>query len=132
MRQCTIQFANVEFFTDSSNTLAWIQRSSRSFKPFVSARVGISRIIRIPVNSGVGIVIDARNFASWQKLIRVTAWIRQLAEKIRLRKNATSRREGPLLPDELKKAEMSWIRNAQNDLKSRIKNGELRDFETLS
>ena len=32
------------------------------------------------------------------------------------------------MPDELKKAEMSWIRTAQNDLKSRIKNGE---FKTL-
>ena len=51
-----------------------------------------------------------------------------IAEKIRLRRNAASAREGPLMPDELKKAEMSWIRNAQNDLKSRIKNGE---FKTL-
>ena len=32
------------------------------------------------------------------------------------------------MPDELKKAEMSWIGNAQNDLKSGIKNGE---FKTL-
>ena len=55
-----------------------------------------------------------------------------IAEKIRLRRNAASAREGPLMPDELKKAEMSWIRNTQNDLKSRIKNGELRDFEALS
>ena len=52
-----------------------------------------------------------------------------IAEKIRLRRNAASAREGPLMPDELKKAEMSWIRNAQNDLKSRVKNGELRDFK---
>ena len=45
-----------------------------------------------------------------------------IAEKIRLRRNAASAREGPLMPDELRKAEMSWIRNAQNDLKSRISN----------
>ena len=38
--ECTIQFADVKFFTDSSITLAWIQSPSRSFKPFVSARVG--------------------------------------------------------------------------------------------
>ena len=40
MKECTIQFADVKFFTDSSITLAWIQSPSRSFKPFVSARVG--------------------------------------------------------------------------------------------
>ena len=38
-------------------------------------------------------------------------------------------REGPFMPEELKKAELSWIRRAQKDLKSRIKNG---DFKTLS
>lgn len=32
------------------------------------------------------------------------------------------------MPDELKKAAMSWTRNAENDLKSRIKN---REFKTL-
>ena len=36
----TIQFADVEFFTDSRITLVWIQSHSRSFKPFVSARAG--------------------------------------------------------------------------------------------
>ena len=28
------------------------------------------------------------------------------------------------MPEELKKAELSWIRRAQKDLKSRIKNGD--------
>lgn len=77
----------------------------------------------------VGNVINVENFSSWRKLIRVTAWIRRLAEKIRLRKNATSGREGPLIPEELRKAKMSWIRNAQKDLKSRMRNEE---FKTLS
>ena len=35
-----IQFKDVKFFTDSTITLAWIQSPSRSFKPFVSSRVG--------------------------------------------------------------------------------------------
>ena len=77
----------------------------------------------------VGNVIDVKNFSSWRKLIRVTAWIRRLTEKIRLRRNTLSGREGPLMPEELKKAEMSWIKSAQKDLKSRMKNG---DFKTLS
>ena len=33
------------------------------------------------------------------------------------------------MPEELRKAEMSWIKSAQNDLKSRMKNGE---FKSLS
>ena len=55
----------------------------------------------------VGKVIDVKNFSSWRKLIRVTDWIKRLAEKIRLRGNALSRREGLLMLEELKKAEMS-------------------------
>ena len=35
-----IQFKDVKFFTDITITLAWIQSPSRSFKPFVSSRVG--------------------------------------------------------------------------------------------
>ena len=35
-----IQFKDVKFFTDSTIILAWIQSPSRSFKPFVSSRVG--------------------------------------------------------------------------------------------
>ena len=35
-----IEFKDVNFFTDSSITLAWIQSPSRSYKPFVSSRIG--------------------------------------------------------------------------------------------
>ena len=38
--ESTIQFKDIKFFTDSTITLAWIQSPSRSFKPFVSSRVG--------------------------------------------------------------------------------------------
>ena len=35
-----IRFQSVKFFTDSMIMLAWLQSLSRSFKPFVSSRVG--------------------------------------------------------------------------------------------
>lgn len=35
-----LHFTDVKFFTDSTITSAWIGNSSRSFKPFVSSRVG--------------------------------------------------------------------------------------------
>ena len=38
--EARIKFGDVVFFTDSMIVLAWIHRQSRSFKPFVSARVG--------------------------------------------------------------------------------------------
>ena len=196
VEECTIQFADIKLFTDSSITLAWIQSPSRSFKPFVSSRVGeiqsnsdpsqwrhisgednvaddLSRGLHVqqltgrwmngpeflklpeeqwPVQTAtphreedmerrqvnavssvshadVRKIIDVKNFTRWRKLIRVTAWIWRLAEKIRLRRNALSGREGPLMPEELRKAEMSWIKSAQKDLKSRMKNGE---FKSLS
>lgn len=196
VQECRIQFEHVKFFTDSTITLAWIQSSSRGFKPFVSSRVGeiqsnsdpsqwrhipseenvaddLSRglhiqqltgrwmkgpdFLRLPEeewpvltatpqpkedmerrhvyavgavsHADVGNVIDPKTFSSWRKLIRVTAWIRRLAEKIRARRSKLSGREGPLTPEELLKAEMSWIRSAQKSLQSRMKNG---DFKTLS
>ncbi|PFX16157.1 Transposon TX1 uncharacterized 149 kDa protein [Stylophora pistillata] len=66
--------------------------------------------IRAASPADVGNVINVRNFSSWQKLIRV-------------------RRQGPLMPVEFRKAKMSWIRDAQKDLKCRIRNEE---FKTLS
>ena len=45
--------------------------------------------------------IDPRKFSSWRKLIRVTARIRRLAVKIRLKKYDQHGKEGPLTPEEL-------------------------------
>ena len=39
-QESSLQFKSVKLFTDSSITLAWLQSPSRSFKPFVSSRVG--------------------------------------------------------------------------------------------
>ena len=66
-------------------------------------------------------VIDQSTFSSWRKLIRVTARIRRLEEKIRLRKFGQHQREGPLTPKELAEAERFWIKEAQKPLHSRMK-----------
>ena len=42
--------------------------------------------------------IDPQAFSTWRRLIRVTAHIRRLAEKIRLRKHAQEGRQGSLPP----------------------------------
>ena len=60
--------------------------------------------------------IDPQAFSSWMRLIRVTARIRRLAEKIRLRKHAQEGKQGPLTPEELLQAELFWIRDAQKSL----------------
>ncbi|XP_068697654.1 uncharacterized protein [Montipora foliosa] len=39
-QESRLQFKSVKLFTDSSITLVWLQSPSRSFKPFVSSRVG--------------------------------------------------------------------------------------------
>jgi len=73
--------------------------------------------------------IDPTRFSTWRRLVRVTAWIQRLAEKIRLRRNDQHGREGPLDTDELQKAETFWVKNAQEDLTRRFVKG---DFKTLS
>ena len=39
-QESRLQFKSVKLFTDSSIRLAWLESASRSFKPFVSSRVG--------------------------------------------------------------------------------------------
>ena len=73
--------------------------------------------------------INPEKFSSWRKLIRVTARIQRLAKKISLRKHAHEGRNGPLTPEELERAEIFWIKAAQNDLHHRKEKGE---FKSLS
>ena len=77
----------------------------------------------------IGNAIDPNVFTSWRKLIRVTASLGRLAEKICSRRNKLGGREGPVTPEELAKAEMLWIRSAQRSLQRRLENDE---FKTLS
>ena len=73
--------------------------------------------------------INPEKFSSWRKLIRVTARIQRLAKKISLRKLAHEGRNGPLTPEELERAEIFWIKAAQNDLHGRK---EKEEFKSLS
>ena len=73
--------------------------------------------------------INHQVFSSWRRLIRVTAHIRRLAEKIRLRRHTQEGKQGPLTPEELLQAELFWIRDAQKGLHDRLAKGE---FKTLS
>ena len=182
----------------STVTLAWIQGPSRSFKPFVSPRVGeiqsnsdpnqwkhipsednvaddLSRGIRVnelqgrwkngpeflylpesqwPITTTLPAPnvdmerrqmqiltavttpkarngIDPRKFSSWRKLIRVTARIRRLAVKIRLKKYDQHGKEGPLTPEELQQAEIYWISQAQTTLYSRLNRGEFKSLSSF-
>ena len=74
-------------------------------------------------------LIDPQAFSSWRRLIRVTARIKRLAEKIRLRKHAQEGQQGPLTPEELLQAELFWIRDAHKGLHDRLVKGE---FKTIS
>lgn len=74
-------------------------------------------------------VIKPENFSSWRRLIRVTARIKRLASKMRLRKVGVTPQVGPLMTDELKAAELFWIKKAQASLHARHSKGE---FNTLS
>ena len=76
--------------------------------------------------------IDPQAFSSWRRLIRVTARIRRLAEKIRLKKHAQEGRQGPLTPEELLQAELYWIKDAQKSLHDRMAKGELKTLSPFS
>ena len=73
--------------------------------------------------------INPEVFSSWRKLIRVTARIQRLAKKIRSRTHAQEGRNGALTPEELERADICWIKPAQNDVHRRKEKGE---FKSLS
>ena len=75
--------------------------------------------------------IDPKQFSSWKNLVRETARIQRLANKIRFRGHTQTGRQGPIVPEKLEKAEPFWIKEAQTSLHSQIKKGEfmsLSDF----
>ena len=72
--------------------------------------------------------INPEKFSSWKKLILVTARIQRLAKKISLRKHAQEGRNSPLIPEELERAEIFWIKAAQNDLHRRKEKGEFKSL----
>ena len=75
--------------------------------------------------------INPEKFSSWRKLIRLTARIQRLAKKISSRKHALEGRYGPLTPEELERAEILWIKAAQNDLHRRKEKGEFKSLSSF-
>ncbi|XP_028416265.1 uncharacterized protein LOC114540191 [Dendronephthya gigantea] len=76
--------------------------------------------------------IDCKRFSKWRRLVRVTARIQRLAAKARSKRveNTTNSagNDGILTPDDLRAAELYWIKRAQITVHKRVKNGELRQF----
>ncbi|KAK3736377.1 hypothetical protein QZH41_006148 [Actinostola sp. cb2023] len=73
--------------------------------------------------------IDPSEFSSWRRLLRVTAHIRRLAQKIKAKREGRQGLDGPLTPQELVEAELFWIKEAQKSLHTRQERGE---FQSLS
>lgn len=78
-------------------------------------------------------VINCREFSTWRRLLRVTAYVLRFCRNLRLK----SRREndnnnvhvGPLSSNEIESAEEYWTKQAQAGLSERVSKG---DFKTLS
>ena len=82
--------------------------------------------------------IHLKRFFSWRKIIRVTARVRILCKKARVRRQhvqAENRNDdgslliqGPLSPMEFQEAETFWIKEAQKSLHERLATGEFRSL----
>ena len=70
-----------------------------------------------------------QRFSSWRRLIRVTALIKRLAQKIRARSNGEQIQGGPLTPSQLQEAETLWLKAAQTSLHSQM---HKKEFDALS
>ncbi|XP_064469014.1 uncharacterized protein LOC135383517 [Ornithodoros turicata] len=63
------------------------------------------------VETAVPALLDLGKYSDYQRILRITAWILRFVENGR----ATSKVTGPLTAMEVEKAEMFWIRRAQNE-----------------
>jgi len=72
-QESRLQFKSVKLFTDSSIMLAWLQSPSRSFKPFVSSRVGEIQSNTDPSQwrhiPGEVNVADERTMEQWTRIL---------------------------------------------------------------
>ena len=76
--------------------------------------------------------IDIERFSSWQRLVRTTAWILRLREKIRLKKKGQVGKEGPLTVTELQNAEFYWLIEAQKEIVKCVQKGELKSLSPFT
>ena len=66
-------------------------------------------------------VIDSTRFSSWKKLVHVTAYVLRYIHNLRKKDN----RKGELSIDEIKEAEMYWVRYLQDKLQAYEKYSQL-------
>jgi len=67
--------------------------------------------------SGIANVIDVNNHSTLQKLVQVTAWVKRFVNNLRASVTQGSRSTGRLEANELKDAEIEWLKSAQTELK---------------
>ena len=68
--------------------------------------------------SGIAGVIDVNDYSTLQRLVRVimTAWIKRFIDNLRARAKQNEKRTGRLEEDELKSAEIEWLKSVQSEL----------------
>ena len=78
-------------------------------------------------------VMDCREFSTWKRLLRVTAYVLRFCRNLRLKSSLQSDNNqvqvGPIGAEEIKDAEEYWAKKAQTGLSDRLEKG---DFKTLS
>ena len=119
----------------STVTLAWIQGPSRSFKPFVSSRVGEIQSNSDP-NQWKHIPSEDNVADDLLRGIRINELQGRWKNgpeflKIQLKKYDQHGKEGPLTPEELQQAEIYWISQAQTTLYSRLNRGEFKSLSSF-
>ena len=66
--------------------------------------------------SGVHSIIEIERYSSLRKLLRVTAYVKRFIENIKRKKAGVEMKVGRIEVDEIRKAEMIWIKNVQETL----------------
>ena len=67
--------------------------------------------------SDIAGVIDENDYSTLQILVRVTAWVKRFIDNSRARAKQNEKRTRRLEADELKCAEIEWLKSVQSELK---------------
>ena len=80
---------------------------------------------KVEIVSGIAGMTDLNDYSTLQRLVRVTAWIKRLIDNSKARAKQNEKRTGKLEADELKCAEIEWLKSVQSDLKQQTNFKEL-------
>lgn len=74
-------------------------------------------LVETKQETGISAVVDVNDYSKLQRLVSVSAWVRRFVDNLKAGLEKKPRRTGKLSVNELKTAEIEWVKSVQSELK---------------